>query len=197
MGAWLWRAADGVESMTCGLGWFVPLKILTTVRALIFMMRTPYMSPHVRRMYNNSDTRKEFCVRPLNRGSPSYPSLWVVELLRIVAPDRLGHLPSPSGGLRFLTLPRVPQRSRQSFTLLLKSWMALVLKLQHRDIDWCGELGERQQHPGGRLADELVEINPEEFAELRRGGLVLAIGHRPTRSSRSPGPRLASTPQPA
>ena len=50
---------------------------------------------------------------------PSYPSLWVAELLRIVAPDRLGHLPSPSGGLRFLTLPRVPQRSRQSFVLLL------------------------------------------------------------------------------
>jgi hypothetical protein len=40
MGAWLWRAADGVESMTCGLGWFVPLKILSTVTALIFMMRT-------------------------------------------------------------------------------------------------------------------------------------------------------------
>lgn len=40
MGAWLWRAADGVESMTCGLGWFVPLKILFTVRALIFMMHT-------------------------------------------------------------------------------------------------------------------------------------------------------------
>jgi hypothetical protein len=142
-------------------------------------------------MYNNSDTRKEFCVRPFYRGSPSYPSLWVVELLRIVAPDRLGHLPSPSDGLRFLTLPRVPQRSRQSFALLLKSWMALVRELQHRDIDWFGELGERQQHPDGRLAGELVEINPEEFAELRRGGLVLAIGHRPTRASRSAGPRLA------
>ena len=100
-------------------------------------------------MYNNSDTRNEFCVRPFYRGSPSYPSLWVIELLRIVAPDRLGHLPSPSGGLRFLTLPRVPQRSRQSFALLLKSWMALVRELQHRDIDWFGELGECQQHPDG------------------------------------------------
>jgi hypothetical protein len=148
-------------------------------------------------MYNNSDTRKESCVRPFYRGSPSYPSLWVVERLRIVAPDPLGHLPSPSGGLRFLTLPRVPQRSRQSFALLLKSWMALVRELQHRDIDRFGELGERQQHPDGRLPGELVEINPEEFTELRRGGLVLAIGHRPTRASRSPGPRLAPAPQPA
>ena len=41
-------------------------------------------------MYNNSDTRKEFCVGPFYRGSLSYPSLWVAELLRIVAPDRLG-----------------------------------------------------------------------------------------------------------
>jgi len=40
MSTWLWRAADSVESMTCGLDWFIPLKILPAVGALSFMMST-------------------------------------------------------------------------------------------------------------------------------------------------------------
>jgi hypothetical protein len=104
MGAWRWQTADGVESMPCGFGRFIPLKILSAVGALSFMMRSPIRAQVGEGCIAIRTAISRFMFGHLS-SLLSCPPLRLSELLSIVAPDHLRHLPALLGSPE---LPRLP-----------------------------------------------------------------------------------------